>query len=626
MVEINRTPKPLEEQYAENTNPSGWDMKWYMTFNELRLIYDQYKKVNIEYYINLWKNYSMYPWDRASYIKEWQKNIKTGITLFFVESIYWALLDSDVRFIVWGRRFKDQWEAWVILDWIEYIYTRAESDEALWDAIKETVLLGTGFFKVGYKYKETPFKYLSKQGKYKEWIDIDDHPKMEYVSPIWLIIDKNARNIEQARYIIERKVMAFDTIEDYYSIYWIKLNQDMFESPYYLDDVDYEIMKKDLVMQSVANPTAIRDDIYRYVKEKVAEVFEVYQRWMTTIFINWYKYWPYPQIWPRRKSPYQVMQYIKVPNSIYGIWVGTITNAMQQVYDALLNSRLDNVSLVNNKVFIHITSLDPVLQNTDYLELEPWTVLHMAQPNALQELPISDIKQWPIIESDKLMDLTQQTLGTNWYTTWNQEKVERSAFGVESIQKASLNRLKWLIKSISKAMSFVAKYRLILSLEYTDSETFEKILWTDWRAVIEWLDIDRVINDMDFEFDMSAMKLQSLSIKMQQALQLLQMSPNLVDSAGNRLIDVKPLVEFLMHSMGMDWDVSLSIDEAIEQAEQALTIQWVIQEWQADIQKNIQEKMQPQQPQMPVGWWEQAPQAPQAPQNMADIAKALATK
>ena len=40
------------------------------------------------------------------------------------------------------------------------------------------------------------------------------------------------------------------------------------------------------------------------------------------------------------------------------------------------------------------------------------------------------------------MELTQQTLGTTGYTTGDQQKVERSAFGVEALQKAALNRIK----------------------------------------------------------------------------------------------------------------------------------------------------------------------------------------
>jgi hypothetical protein len=123
-----------------------------MSLYELRTIYNAYKDINLKYYLDIWKNYCLYTGDRAKYLKKWQKNIKSGMTLFFTESMYGALLDSDVRYIVGGRGFEDQETANYVLDWLEWLHTRSDSDTAFWDCVKETVLLGTGYFKVGYKY------------------------------------------------------------------------------------------------------------------------------------------------------------------------------------------------------------------------------------------------------------------------------------------------------------------------------------------------------------------------------------------------------------------------------------------------------------------------------------------
>ena len=119
-----------------------------MSLYELRIIYNAYKNINLKYYLQLWKNYCMYTGDREPYIKKRQKNIKSGMTLFFSESIFGALLDSDIRYIVGGRKFTDQDTGNIILEWIEYLHTRNESDTAFRDAVKETVVLGTGFFKM----------------------------------------------------------------------------------------------------------------------------------------------------------------------------------------------------------------------------------------------------------------------------------------------------------------------------------------------------------------------------------------------------------------------------------------------------------------------------------------------
>jgi hypothetical protein len=241
--------------------------------------------------------------------------------------------------------------------------------------------------------------------------------------------DNTGRSEDTARYFVRRRVMPKNDVEDVYSFYNIKITPQVVDNPYYVDPIDYERFKKDILMMStIADFKPIRDEYFYYVPEKTCEVFEVYERGKMTVFVNGQKYGPFPQIGPRRKTPYRAMQFIRVPNSIYGVGIGTIVKPIQDVFDGILNSRMDNVKLVNNKVFIHVTSKDPILQNTDYIELEPGLILHMAEADALTELQMSDVKQGPVLESQNLMQLTEQTLGTNGYALGAQEKVERSAF------------------------------------------------------------------------------------------------------------------------------------------------------------------------------------------------------
>ena len=60
------------------------------------------------------------------------------------------------------------------------------------------------------------------------------------------------------------------------------------------------------------------------------------------------------------------------------------------------------------------------------------------------------------------------------------------------------------------------------------------------------LKIEDVINDMDFDFDMDAMKIQSIANKMNQSIQLLELAPKLVDIAGNPLVNVEPIFKFII--------------------------------------------------------------------------------
>ena len=554
-----------------------------MDLYSLRLIYHQYKDTYIKYYLNIWKNYCMYNGDRSPYVKSWQRNIKSGMTLFFSESIYSALLDSDIRYIVWWRDFDDQDTGNIILEWIEYLHTRNESDTAFRDALKEVVILGTGFFKMWYRYREIPFDYLKKDGKTKKGVEKEDFSTLEFMSATNVIVDQTARSEEDARFWIVRKIIATEMIKEQYSFYNLDITDEIVNDPYYVDFYDYDRFKRDLfVLGAQFELKPVRDEVYYFVKERNCEVFEVYERWMLSIFINGHKFWPFAQIGPWKRCPYRAIQFIRVPWSIYGIGVGTITSPMQEVFDGILNSRMDNVSLVNNKIFIHVTSLDPLLSNKEFLELEPWLIIHTANKDALQEFGMSDIKQWPIIESGNLMDLTMQTLGTNGYQMGNQDKVERSAFGVEALQKSALSRIKWCIKSISKAMAFAAKYQLILSLEYTEKSMFERVLGKEWAAKIQALDIEDVINDVDFDFSMDAMKVQSIANKMNQSIQLLTLAPKLVDAAGNPLVDVWPLFKFVLQWMWMDENMELTEESIGVAVKKAVATKKMFQDAQAE--------------------------------------------
>ena len=432
------------------------------------------------------------------------------------------------------------------------------------------------------------FKYTDKHWKIYNGEDIKDYPSLTFVPRTSLIIDKTARNIESARYIIERKILPRDMINTLYKIYGIEVNDKQLDDYEFIDHIDHNRQIEDMFMAGSLYDVNIQDEVYHIVKEKNAEVFEVYERWEITIFINGKKYWKFNQLWAWKKCPYKDIRYTDVPNSIYWPWVWTLTKPVQDVYDWILNARMDNVKLANNKVFLHVTSLDPIMQDDDYIDIEPWMILHMREPNAIQELPISDIKQWPIVESDNLQKLAQETIWASWYQLWTQQKVERSAFWVEALQTASLNRLKPIIQSISDAMAFVAKYWLVLSLDMTDDITFEKVIWKKPD-----LSVQDVIEDVDFEFNMTAMKLQSMSVKMGQVMQLLQTSPALVDAAWKPLVDIKPLYKFMLQWLWLDEEAILSKEDVIA----------AMKEWQ-EIQQALAGSqwmgwMMPQQ-----GWWE----------------------
>ena len=109
----------------------------------------------------------------------------------------------------------------------------------------------------------------------------------------------------------------------------------------------------------------------------------------------------------------------------------------------------------------------------------------------------------------------------------------------------------------------------ILSMYYTDQAIFERVLGPEGYAKIKDLDIEEIINDIDFEFNMDADKIKSVSQKMNGALQLLQYLPNLKDAAGNPIVDPVPVVDMILEGLGMSGSVKFTVEDAQASAELA---------------------------------------------------------
>gem|GEM_PF-2419014 len=64
------------------------------------------------------------------------------------------------------------------------------------------------------------------------------------------MVDKSARDIDDARFVVERIILPVSQIETYYSVYNIKYSNHSAENSIYVDSTDYERMKRDMFMSS----------------------------------------------------------------------------------------------------------------------------------------------------------------------------------------------------------------------------------------------------------------------------------------------------------------------------------------------------------------------------------------
>ena len=118
------------------------------------------------YSIHLWnkwasayRNYFMYKLDRALLIKDFQTNIKSPVVKMYVDAMWTGLYDNVINFRVVGRDREDQKKADDVKAFLEWGFSASNSRMELMQAIKEALICGPGYLKIGFLDKEKKIEY-----------------------------------------------------------------------------------------------------------------------------------------------------------------------------------------------------------------------------------------------------------------------------------------------------------------------------------------------------------------------------------------------------------------------------------------------------------------------------------
>ena len=109
-----------------------------------------FEKTFFNRYIDDYKSYLGYTWDRASMIEDWQTNVFFPMIPAIVDTMFASMYDSKIKFNVNGEGLK--WTDALLNNAFDYEGTGRES---LTESIKECIITGKGFLKpVFVKYKD----------------------------------------------------------------------------------------------------------------------------------------------------------------------------------------------------------------------------------------------------------------------------------------------------------------------------------------------------------------------------------------------------------------------------------------------------------------------------------------
>lgn len=552
-------------------------------FDAVKRYYERHRDNTHPYIVECLKNHYMYAADRQSQLEKdketWRTNIKAPLTHMYVSWVHNMLIDSDVRFTAIDKQWHNQAALNAILDIAEYTTQQEETSEAVESSEFDAVLLWFWYFKSSYVYSETEIQAMTKDGKMETFKDKKDYAVLRYVSP-FNIFWPTYRLSTDKRIVCERRLIPSTKIEDEYRIYGMKFKKDeVTEKWSYIDNVDWESVKENVPFYNNTSGRDIFDDDTFNIKDKMLEVFEVHTDRTISIWVNSIYHGTYTSLGPLKKIKYYEILFKKIPGMKKAVGVAYIVRPMQEVYDAVLNMRIDNVKLALNKVFFMDQSAN-IFGNTKTMKLKPGAIFQVRDVNQVKEMDVSEVKQSAYTELDSMFQMTQWLIGVSAPWLGMQQKVERTAAGAEILKNAADNQLKPLLKSISWAMGDALKDIIILTHYYMDDDTLSSICGQEWAKAFKEVKIEDLMRDITFSYDMTSQSSETLAIKRQQLQSLLEIAARTTDFWGTPIYDIEKIAIELAKTYNLDFSATMTPERVMEVLKMANEIKQKVQsEW-----------------------------------------------
>jgi len=472
-------------------------------------------------YIDDYKNYLGYTWDRQWVIEDWQTNVFFPMIPAIVDTMFASMYDSKIKFRV-------EWDG---IEWTDAVLNHAFDYEHSWkdalmEAIKECLIAGKGYMKpVFTKYKEI---------KMVNWVDYwheMKRPTLNYVSIFNVFYDYNSTlqnspfTIE--RYILSRRqivksyasnVTAPDTSAYITSVCALKDKERY--SEYDINRVKHIIAYEKMIAKwslDTIIPTNERrhetwesgqtiegrNNVYAidFEKNMKYEVIEYNDEDGTVILVDWNLLYNKINTIKTNATLITDISFNKIPWTSDSTWVATNLGELQQITNTLYNIYLDNLKIQISPMFEQVGWLNQMLGKKNKIVYSPYKVIPTNTPWSLRKIELWVAGFEPINTIQFIEQFAEKRSGVNEYIMWGQGKVERIAGWVDLIFNQYKSKLMPLTNSINNSMWFIAKAMLMMyATNYTEQELKE--LW-----LVDKLDYFKFLNEKNVTFHLSSLSL-----------------------------------------------------------------------------------------------------------------------
>jgi len=528
-------------------------------------------------YIEDYKNYLWYTWDRQEVIEDWQTNVFFPMIPAIVDTMFASMYDSKIKFRVEWEGIEGTDE--LLNNAFDYEHT---GKDALMETIKECLITGKWFMKpVFQKYKDP---------KIVNWIDYwttVKRPTLNYVSIFNVFYDYNT-TLQNSTFTIERYIMSKKQILKNYAS---KLNNENANqyitsicnqkdkkrySEYDVNRIKHIIAYEDMIgssnlstviptteMRSANNlntPNSIegRNTVYAidFDKNNVYEVIEYNDEEGTVVLIDWIMLFKKAAEIKSNSTLVTDISFNKIPWTSDSTGVSTNLNELQQITNTLYNIYLDNLKIQISPMFEQVWGLNQMLGKKNKITYSPYRVIPTNTPWSLRKIELGVAWFEPINTIQFIEAFAEKRSWVNEYIMWGQGKVERIAGWVDLIFNQYKSKLMPLTNSINNAMGFIAKnFLLMYAINYEEKELTE--LWLKDK-----LNLRVFLNEKNISFHLSSLALLSEEEGIKTLTESLQNLGPYLQWPNGMNINAKELVKWILKR-------DIDVDEILEVKDEA---------------------------------------------------------
>ena len=568
-------------------------------------------------YVNDYKLYLWYKWDRAKQILPWQTNINIPLVPAIVDTMYSSMYDSKMKFNLNG---------WA--EWQDILLNKAFDFKNMWrdvllQTIKEAIITGKGFIKPYFNNltEDITINWM-KYGKTKK------RPELAYVSVFDVFYDYNS-TIDDSPFFIERHIMSEKTImkrflwdigksEEESKSYiksilakdWIRFSnydynrvrnilayedlvvKNQKETNAYIETTVWDRNKNNNATTWVGDVTWSSIDHLNnifgidFAGNKVYEVIEYRDDDNFTVIIDWIK------LFNKKEKNYMSRVYDISFNAIP--WTSDSTGIasnigdLQVMINTLQNIFLDWLKMNTSPMYEQVGWLNQMLGNKNKITYEPFKIIPTNTAWALKK-----IEMWlggfePVNAVQFLEGMAEKRVWVNEYIIGWQGKVERVSGWVDLIFNQYKSKLMPVTNSVNQAMAWIAKAFLIMYAKYYTLDELTE-MWLKEKTSIPDL-----INEDGITFQLTSLALLEKEEGIKHLLDNLGAIGNFMGGTGSPNVNSKELIKAIL-TKEVDID-SLMPDET--------QVPWVQPQWMFNPQgQPVQQGQAPQAPQW-TAWLE----------------------